>query len=97
MPKENDDETEQEDDKSGKSGGTARPHDVVNRDYERRLKKAETRQQQSDDTIAELLERLESQDSTLKKLNETKPGKPAESVPKGFVAEIVEDFKKLFS
>lgn len=100
MAKENEDDNDEkdipEDNKAGK-GGSPRPHDVVNRDYERRLKKAETRQQQSDDTIAELMERLELQDTTIKKLNETKAGKTAEPAPKGFLAEIVDDFKKLLS
>ena len=100
MAKDNDNDQEQEGEenepKPGKSPNP-RPHDVVNRDYERRLKKAEARQQQSDETIAELLEKLELQESAMKKLNETKPGKPTESAPKGFLAEIVDDFKKLLS
>lgn len=78
-------------------GETPRPHEVVDKDYIRRLKKAEKENAELKGVVNELSGKVDEQNAFLAKLRETPTGgKPAEPAPKGAIASAVEEVANFF-
>lgn len=96
-PEEIETETETEIETTPAKKETPRPHEVVNQDYVRRLKKAEKENSELRGVVDELSGKVDEQNQFLAKLRETPTGAKQEPAAKGNpIVEAIQEVKNFF-